>query len=166
MKKLVLLGLFVPFVLAAQAPGQAALRGVIVRTTDSTHAMGYGGAATLGLVGYRSVSLGTGLSVVYITEAWVPSVSLNVAYTPARFAAGFTTPYIGAEWNITGLPNATVPGYVLFVGFSINDQRRSRETRTLFDTPTTVMPGWIVEGRNGQFVRNGRYHELDIGYAP
>ena len=155
-----------PAPLSSQGLGQVGVRAVFIRTTDASHLIGSGAAVSYGLAGYKSLLLAPTVSVVRIDRATVPTVALDLVYTPARFLTAALTPYAGAEWDITGLPGTTVPGYVVFAGITINQQAKGRKTRSVFGQRGEAVPNTLIEGRVGQFVWNGRYHELDIGYVP
>jgi hypothetical protein len=160
-----LLALVMPAYLSAQSLGQGAMREVTVRTTDEAHLVGQGAAVTYGLAAYKFALLSPGISAVRIDKSTVPTIAVDLVLTPPRFLATPLTPYGGGEWNVTALPGTTVPGYVVFAGTTFNQLSKLRKVRSIFGQRAEVVPAFFIEGRAGQFVRNGRYHELDIGFA-
>jgi hypothetical protein len=158
--------LVVPMLAGAQGLGQVGIRAVEVRTTDSAHLYGGGAALTYGAAAYKNLGVSFGLSAVRIAKATVPTAAVDLVYTPSQFLSTKLTPYVGGEANSTHLPGTTVPGYVVFAGTTINDLLHPHKARSVFSGQRSeVVPGFFIEGRVGQFVRNGRYHELDFGYA-
>jgi hypothetical protein len=156
-RKLILL-LFLPSLARAQAPGQGALRLAITRD-NATAIAGLGLVGTYGVAQTRNIELALAAGVVRSGRQFSESAGVDLVYVVPTWSQ--VTPYIGIEYNATHLVGTTIPGYVLFAGVSLNRLGHIRKIRGA-DTP----PSWIIESRVGQLHANGRYTELDLGYAP
>jgi hypothetical protein len=153
-----LLFLLLPSLVGAQAVGQAALRLAITRD-NATATKGLGLVGTYGVAQTRNIELALAAGVIRSGGQFSESAGVDLVYVVPTWAQ--VTPYVGVEYNATHLVGTTIPGYVLFAGVSLNRLGHMRKIRGA-DTPA----GWIVEGRVGQLHANGRYTELDLGYAP
>jgi len=153
-----LLFLLLPSMAHAQAVGQAAIRLAITRD-NATANRGLGLVGTYGVAQTRNIELGLAAGVIRSGGQFSESAGLDLVYVVPTWAQ--VTPYVGIEYNATHLGSSTIPGYVLFTGVSLNRLGRLRKIHGV-DTPAS----WIIEGRVGQLHANGRYSELDLGYAP
>jgi hypothetical protein len=144
--------------LGAQAVGQFSGR-VIVTQDNATKVRGLGLVGTYGVTQYGNIELGVAGGVVRAAHAYSRSAGVNAVYVIPKWAK--ITPYVGIELDENWLGGTREPSTVLFAGFSLNRLGHMRKSRG-----AEFPQSYIVELRGGAIRHNGRYTELDLGYAP